>query len=89
MHRLSNMTIYLKNKNSLIIDDFILRCSIGKNGLSKNKVEGDLKTPRFYNLSNLYYRRDRNNKPKTKLKCILLINLWAGVMMLKAEITIN
>ena len=33
------MTIYLKNKNSLIIDDFILRCSIGKNGLSKNKFE--------------------------------------------------
>ena len=65
------MTIYLKNKNSLLIDDFILRCSIGKNGLSKNKVEGDLKTPiGFYNLSNLYYRRDRNNKPKTKLKCI-------------------
>ena len=31
------MIIYIKNKHSLKIDDFYFKCSIGKNGLSKNK----------------------------------------------------
>ena len=31
------MTIYLKNKHTLKIDDFKFRCSIGKNGKSKKK----------------------------------------------------
>ena len=39
------MTIIIKNKETLIFDDFKFRCSIGKNGLTKNKVEGDKKTP--------------------------------------------
>ena len=39
------MIIYIKNKHSLKIDDFYFKCSIGKNGLSKNKREGDKKTP--------------------------------------------
>ena len=31
------MTIYLKNKHTLEIDDFKFRCSIGKKGKSKKK----------------------------------------------------
>ena len=52
------MIIYIKNKHSLKIDDFYLKCCIGKNGLTKNKKEGDKKTPigRF-SIEKLYYRR--------------------------------
>ena len=65
------MTIYLKNKYRLQVDNFTFKCCIGKNGLSKKKREGDKKTPigRF-SIENLYYRSDRIKKPVTKLKCI-------------------
>ena len=39
------MTIFLKNKHTLKIDDFYFQCSSGKNGISKKKIEGDKKTP--------------------------------------------
>ncbi|MDC3158033.1 L,D-transpeptidase family protein [Candidatus Pelagibacter sp.] len=49
----------------------MFRCSIGKKGLTKNKIEGDKKTPvGIFSLGNLFYRKDRNAKPLTKLKCI-------------------
>ena len=65
------MTIVLKNKVSLIFDNFIFQCTIGRKGLTKNKIEGDKKTPvGTYSLGNLYYRKDRNPKPLTDLKCI-------------------
>ena len=65
------MTIILKNKGTLIFDDFIFKCSIGKKGLTKRKIEGDKKTPiGTFSIGNLYYRKDRNPKPLTKLKCI-------------------
>ena len=65
------MTIVLKNKASLQFDDFVFHCAIGKKGLAKNKFEGHKKTPiGTYSLGNLYYRKDRNPKPVTKLKCI-------------------
>ena len=65
------MTIILKNKATLLFDEFIFRCSIGQKGLVKNKMEGDKKTPiGIYSLGNLYYRNDRHPRPFTKLKCI-------------------
>ena len=65
------MTIILKNKETLILEDFKFYCSVGKNGLTKNKLEGDKKTPKgFFKIGNLYYRKDRLRKPNTKLKCI-------------------
>ena len=65
------MTIILKNKETLKYDDFFLKCCIGKNGLTKSKIEGDKKTPKgIFSLGNLYFRKDRNSKPNTKLKCI-------------------
>ena len=67
------MTIYLKNKDTLQVDDFEFKCCIGKNGLSKNKIEGDNKTPvGLFKLGNLYYRKDKTNKPNSKLKKILI-----------------
>ena len=65
------MTIIVKNKVTLVYDDFTFNCCIGKKGLTKNKIEGDKKTPKgTFSLGNLYYRKDRNSKPLTKLKCI-------------------
>ena len=65
------MTIFLKNKGTLVCEDFIFHCSIGKNGVTKNKIEGDKRTPSgIFNIGNLYYRKDKYNKPSTKLKCI-------------------
>ena len=65
------MIILLKNKYTIKIDDFVFKCSVGKNGISKFKKEGDLKTPKgTFQIENLYYRKDRGKRPKTKLKCI-------------------
>ena len=65
------MTIILKNKATLKYDEFIFKCNIGKRGLTRNKVEGDKKTPiGKFSLGSLYYRKDRVSKPLTKLKCI-------------------
>ena len=65
------MTIIIKNKVTLLFDEFIFRCSIGKKGVTKNKIEGDKKTPvGIFSLGNLFYRKDRNAKPLTKLKCV-------------------
>ena len=64
------MIIELKNKNTLIVDQFKFKCCIGKNGLSRDKKEGDLRTPRgTYKLGILYYRNDRNPICDTKLTC--------------------
>ncbi len=63
------MLIFLKNKDTLIVGDFKFRCSIGKNGLSKNKIEGDKCTPQgTFEIGSLYFRKDRNQKPKTDIK---------------------
>ncbi len=63
------MHIILKNKNTLIFDEFQFSCCIGKNGTTKKKVEGDKKTPiGKFSLGSLFYRKDRNKKPITKLK---------------------
>ena len=65
------MTILLKNKHSLIVDDFIFKCCVGKKGITAKKKEGDRKTPQgTFKIENLYFRKDRLKKPKTKLKCI-------------------
>jgi len=65
------MTILIKNKHTLQIDDFKFRCSIGKKGSTKSKKEGDKKTPKgVFKIENLYYRKDRKQKPLTLLNCI-------------------
>ena len=57
------MIIKLKNKDKLKVEDFIFKCSIGNKGVSKNKIEGDGKTPHgIFDLGELYYRKDRIKK---------------------------
>ena len=64
------MTIYLKNKDTLIVHDFKLKCCIGKKGITKNKFEGDFHTPTGkFKIGTLYWRQDRVQLPKTKLFC--------------------
>ena len=65
------MTILVKNKHTLQIDEFTFRCCIGKKGSTKNKKEGDKKTPiGTFKIENLYFRKDRLKKPSTSLKCV-------------------
>ena len=65
------MTIFVKNKHTLIIDKFKFKCCIGEKGSTKNKKEGDKKTPKgTFEIENLYFRKDRKEKPLTLLKCI-------------------
>ena len=65
------MTIIVKNKETLIFDNFTFKCCVGKNGTTSKKNEGDKKTPKgLFSLSNVYYRKDRNLKPITKLHTI-------------------
>ena len=69
------MTIFVKNKHTLIIDEFIFKCCIGKNGSVIKKKEGDKKTPKgTFKIENVYYRKDRIKKPQTELKCVEITN---------------
>ena len=65
------MIIIVKNKETLIFDNFKFRCSIGKNGFTHKKKEGDKKTPRgTFKLGNLFYRKDKIKKLTSGIKCI-------------------
>ncbi len=58
------MTIFVKNKHTLEIEEFKFKCCIGKMGTTSNKKEGDKKTPKgTFKIDNLYYRKDRQKKP--------------------------
>ena len=71
------MTIIIKNKETLLFGNFKFKCSTGMRGFAKNKIEGDKKTPRgVFNLGNLYFRKDRNHQPNTKIKCIPIKKNW-------------
>ncbi len=65
------MSIKIKNKYTLLFDEFEFKCCIGTCGFTSDKYEGDKKTPTgLFSLGDLYYRSDKVGKPKTKLKCI-------------------
>ena len=65
------MTISIKDKHTLQINEFKFKCCIGKKGSTNHKKEGDKKTPKgIFQIENLYFRKDRKKKPSTLLKCI-------------------
>ena len=65
------MQIIVKNKDTLLFDEFKFKCSLGKRGLTSKKIERDWKTPKgTYFLGSIYFRKDRLSKPLTKLKTI-------------------
>lgn len=64
------MIIHIKNKDTLIVNEFRFKCCIGKKGITKNKFEGDMCTPSGkFKIGKLYWRPDRVKMPKTKLIC--------------------
>ena len=65
------MTIFLKNKHTLQLDDFYFKCCSGKRGITKRKREGDYKTPSgTFAIEELFFREDRIKKPETSLATI-------------------
>ena len=63
--------ILINPKGSLLFKRKLYRCSLGKNGLSRNKVEGDNCTPvGLYSLGKLYIRTDRIKNLKTHFKYV-------------------
>ena len=67
------MSIIVKNKDTLIFDDFTFRCCVGKGGFTNKKKEGDKKTPKGkFKLGFLYFRKDRKKKIKTNLKSVVI-----------------
>ena len=71
------MIIHVPNKNTLIIDEFKLKCCIGKKGINSNKKEGDYSTPKgLFGLKRLYFRKDRVDTPSCKInKKIIKIDM--------------
>ena len=66
------MHIELKNK-FIYFQNYKLRCSIGKRGISSKKREGDYKTPRGnYKFKYVLYRKDRISNLNSKLKKIII-----------------
>ena len=62
------MNIKLKNK-FLYFNDYKLRCSIGKRGITLKKKEGDYKTPKgTFSFKSIFYRKDRIPNLKSIIK---------------------
>ena len=66
------MNIKLKGKYLYYLK-YKIKCSIGKEGITKNKKEGDLKTPKGkFKLKLIFYRKDKIKILKTSLKKIAI-----------------
>ena len=62
------MNIKIK-KNILLYRGYKIKCSIGKSGITNNKIEGDFATPKgIFKLGKLYFRKDRIKLFKCKIK---------------------
>jgi len=62
------MNIIIKNR-FLLYKGYKIKCSIGKNGTTSSKKEGDLYTPKgIFKIGALYYRKDRIKLNKCKIK---------------------
>ena len=62
------MHILIKNKK-LTINDYRIKCAVGKRGIGKKKKEGDFITPiGVFKIRFLLYRKDRVKKINTTLK---------------------
>jgi L,D-peptidoglycan transpeptidase YkuD (ErfK/YbiS/YcfS/YnhG family) len=61
--------IIVKRSGYLIFNNFRFPCAFGKNGIKKNKIEGDNITPKgIFKLIKVFYRADRVKNLKTALK---------------------
>jgi len=63
--------IIVKRSENLLFKNLKFKCSLGKNGVTKNKIEGDKCTPSgTYRLKQVFYRADRIKKFLTNIKKI-------------------
>ena len=63
--------IIVKRSENLLFKNLKFKCSLGKNGVTQNKVEGDKCTPSgIYRLKQVFYRADRIKKFTTNIKKI-------------------
>jgi L,D-peptidoglycan transpeptidase YkuD (ErfK/YbiS/YcfS/YnhG family) len=63
--------IIVKRSENLLFKNLKFKCSLGKNGVTKNKIEGDKCTPSgTYRLKQVFYRADRIKKFSTNIKKI-------------------
>ena len=63
--------ILINKQGFLLFNKKLYKCSLGKNGLSRSKVEGDNCTPvGLYSLGKLYIRTDRIKNLKTHFKYV-------------------
>jgi L,D-peptidoglycan transpeptidase YkuD (ErfK/YbiS/YcfS/YnhG family) len=62
------------NKNgTLMHNKKLYKCALGKNGITKNKREGDKKTPAgIFSLGKIFYRKDKIENLKTKRKKVII-----------------
>ena len=62
------MNIKLKGKYLYYLN-YKIKCAIGKNGITKNKKEGDLKTPSgVFKFKKVFYRKDKIKPFKSSIK---------------------
>ena len=66
------MHIIIKNKK-LFIDEYKVKCAVGKRGINRKKKEGDLSTPKgTFQVKKVYYRHDKVKNLKTCFKKIVI-----------------
>jgi L,D-peptidoglycan transpeptidase YkuD (ErfK/YbiS/YcfS/YnhG family) len=66
------MNIKLKN-NILYLAEYMIKCAVGKRGITIKKKEGDNKTPAgIFSFKSVFYRKDRIIKIKTDLKKFII-----------------
>ena len=67
------MKILVKKTGIIKFAKYTFKCFLGKKGITFNKKEGDLKTPKGnFILKYVMYRSDRIKKPKTKLPIYII-----------------
>ena len=61
------MHIFIKN-NKLILDEYKIKCAIGKRGIGNKKKEGDQITPKGkFKIKTILYRKDRISNFNSKI----------------------
>ena len=64
------MHIYIKNKK-LFINNYKVKCAIGKRGIHVKKKEGDYVTPKgMFKITTIMYRKDRISELKTNINTL-------------------
>ena len=83
------MPIIIKNKDTLIFDDFVMKCCISKK--FKNKIEGDkISKGKFVLVAYIWEETEKKIKPITELDIVYIKKKWVGVMILdQKDTTIN